>query len=322
MRAPVVKNVRPWLPKVASFKAFLISIGLIGLGVLVRIPLDAIAEEPLPPYITLYPAIVLAAFVGGIRVGLFAVALSAATAWALWMAPPVPGAISAGRLMTAVVYLITASLTVLTSGWARLLLDQLAEEEARRGRAAHESVHRIKNLLAIVQFLSRKISTSAGDVREYRDRLDARLSALAVTQQLLLKAEWEPVSAVHLVQSTLGPFLPNPRLRIDAQCDPSVPVSAAAQISMALYELATNALKYGGLAGSSGTATLKISASDGLCRMEWTEEGFVRAEHPGKPGLGSTVVRTALSSVSGGTVDHVVGKDRVSCVLSWPGPVD
>ena len=129
------------------------------------------------------PAIVVAAFAGGIRVGFAAILFSALGAWIFWIGPPTEGAITPVRILTGLVFLLTGAATVIASGFARLLLDEVAEREEALARTTRESVHRIKNLLAVIQSISRKISMSAPDVNVYRERLDARLGALATAQE-------------------------------------------------------------------------------------------------------------------------------------------
>lgn len=318
VKSRLIDKVRPLLPPPASPQAFVYASILIGLAVIARIAMDAVVQQPLPPYITLYPAIVLGAFLGGVRVGLFAVVLSAATAWTLWMSPPTQAALDPGRAMTAFVYLCTASLTILTSGMARLLLDELASMEDMRRRAAQESVHRIKNLLAVVQSISRKISASAADVKSYRDRLDERLNALAVTQDMLLKSEWQDLPVEDLVRATLGPFLPNPRLHVHIEGGASVPARAVTQFSMALYELATNAMKYGALASPQGSVELRVRRVNDDFHIEWQETGLAIPPSGDRVGLGTRVIRSALSAVPSGQVHYEVGAAAVGCRFIWP----
>src|SRR5262249_28307114 len=147
---------------------------------------DQIAHEALPPYVTLYPVIVISAFAGGMRVGVFTVVLSAAASWFFWIGPQTGAPASAARITIAIVYIVNAVIVVFACGFARLLLDEVVADHAARERTARESVHRIKNLIAVVQSLSRKISRSAESVQTYRERLDDRLGALAVAQDMLL----------------------------------------------------------------------------------------------------------------------------------------
>ncbi|MGQ0533792.1 MAG: sensor histidine kinase [Caulobacteraceae bacterium] len=322
-RVRFVANVRRWLPRSGSLQAYLFAAVLVALGVLLRFPLDELAGgEPLPPYITLYPVIVISAFAGGIRVGFFAILASAAIAWLLWLGPPTAGSVSLVRLVTGLIFLIVGSITVLASGLARLLLDEVAADEEERTRATRESVHRIKNLIAVIQSISRKVSASATDVNVYRERLDARLNALAIAQDILLKRDWSDVRLTELIRSTLAPFLPNPRLELKLEADTIVPKGAVTGLSMALYELATNSMKYGALASPSGLVRLDTRMHEGRLSLEWREIGMAQVTMAGSAGLGTSLIRSALASIEDSAVHYDIGPQSVSCLFEWPIAAD
>jgi two-component sensor histidine kinase len=318
MRTRLLTHIRRFLPRVASPLAFAVAAALIAAGVVLRLGLDSVGDRPLPPYITLYPAIVLSAFIGGIRVGLFAAAASAIAVWFLWMPPGSLQTSLPMQIITGLVYLLTGALTVVTSGLARLLLDDVIASEEDHARTARESVHRIKNLLAVVQSISRKVSQQATDVGLYRDTLEARLRSLATAQDILLRRDWGDVKLAELVQSTLGPFLPNPRLEVKADAPIIVPRQAVTQLSMALYELATNSLKYGALSNPNGFVRLEARRDQGRCFLEWREIGLTNVDAGNAPGLGATLIRSALSSIQDAWVRYDVTPQAISCVFDWP----
>ncbi len=318
MRTRLLNHIRRWLPRVASPLAFAVAALLVGTGVFLRLGIDTVADRPLAPYVTLYPAIVLAAFAGGIRVGFAAAFASAFLVWMLWMAPAESQTQLPVQIVTALVYMLTGVLTVLTSGSARLLLDDVIASEEEHARTARESVHRIKNLLAVVQSISRKISQQAPDVATYRATLEARLRALGTAQDILLRREWEEVRLAELVQSTLGPFLPNPRLEVKVDTPIAVPRQAVTQLSMALYELATNSLKYGALSSENGFVRLEARRDQGRCFLEWREVGLSTPASAEKPGLGATLIRSALSAIQDAWVRYDVSPQAISCVFDWP----
>lgn len=317
-RLDFARGVLRRLPKTGSLSAFAFAAVLVALGALLRFPLDQISQSPLPPYLTLYPAIVIAAFAGGIRVGVAAMVASAATAWLLWVAPPIPGQLTPDRIMTGFVFLFTGAITVASSGLARNFLDELALAEATRDQAARESVHRIKNLIAVVQAISRKISANAGDVQTYRDRLDARLNALATAQDMLIKRNGDGVVSSELVRSALAPFLPNPRLELVEQATAVVPSGAVTGLSMALYELATNSLKYGALASPNGIVRIETRRDPESFYIEWREAGLAHVAVGESAGLGSRLIRSALAALPDGSVRYTIAPQAVSCIFSWP----
>jgi two-component sensor histidine kinase len=313
-----LQELRTRLPRIGSPLAYVVAVVLIAFGVLIRAPLDAAAQQPLPPYITLYPMIVIAAFAGGIRVGAVAVVMSAVAAWLLWMSPARPFAPSWIQAFTALVFLFTATLTIVAAGGARLLLERMAASQAERARTARESVHRIKNLIAVVQSISRKLARDAPDVATYRDKLEQRLVALAVAQDILLKRDWEDIALDDLVQATLGPFLPNPRLEVRPGGALRVPSAAATGLSMALYELATNSMKYGALASPGGFIRLEWRAFEGLSLLEWREVGLAHVSMGEGAGLGATLIRSALSAIDDASVRYDINPQALTCVFEWP----
>lgn len=311
------RSIRRWLPRVGSPAAYALGVLLIAIGALVRAPLDDVAVNPLPPFLTLYPMIVLAAFAGGIRVGLSAVVLAAALAWFLWIGPG-GGSTSPRQIAPALVYLTTGVLTVLASGGARLLLDEVSAAEEVSASAARELSHRIKNLLAVIQSISRKVAAGARDVPTYRDLLDVRLTSLATAQDILLKRDWGDVALNEIADATLAPFIPNPRIEMRLASNIVVPSAAVTPLSMALYELATNSLKHGGLSNPEGFVRIEARCEEGRCLLEWREIGLPQVAVSESGGLGGRLIRTALSTIEDGAVRYDISPQTVSCVFDWP----
>lgn len=306
------------LPQTGSLPAYLFAALAVAFGILLRFPLDQISQSPLPPYITLYPAIVIASFAGGIRVGVAAMIASAAIAWLLWIAPPLPSGMTPNRIMTGVVFLFTGAITVTCSGLARNFLDELTLAEAMRDQAARESVHRIKNLIAVVQAISRKIAATSDDTQIYRERLDARLNALAIAQDMLIKRNGDGVESSHLIQSALAPFLPNPHLEIVEAAKTTVPSSVVTSLSMALYELATNSMKYGALSSPSGIVRIETSQHEDTFCLAWRETGLAHVAVGESAGLGTRLIRSALAPLPAALVRYDITPQAVSCVFTWP----
>lgn len=317
-RLDFLEFLRRWLPRTGGVAAFAFAGVLVTFAVLLRFPLDEMSGAPLPPYITLYPAIVIAAFAGGVRVGMAAMLASALAAWLLWLSPPIPGGVSLPRAMTGAVFLFTGTVTVLSSGLARVLLDEVARGEAERAQTARESVHRIRNLIAIVQAVSRKIGATAIDVADYRQRLEERLNALAIAQNVLVRSDNQHTDLIYLIRSSLAPFLTNPHLELRADASALVPKEAVTTLSMALYELATNSMKYGGLASPSGLVRVETRLAEGLCYLEWRELGLAQLAVGDSAGLGSHLIRAALAPVEGAMVHYDVSPQSVSCLFVWP----
>jgi PAS domain S-box-containing protein len=154
--------------------------------------------------------------------------------------------------------------------------------------------HRSKNLLTVVQSIARQ-TASAGPA-DFLERFEHRIAALAASQDLLVKNEWKGVDLEELVRSQLAHFEDLIGRRITLQGPPLfISASAAQAIGMALHELATNAGKYGALAGGSGRAVIawrikRTGAAEVTFQMDWRELCAHAVPEPSKRGFGLTMI--------------------------------
>lgn len=152
---------------------------------------------------------------------------------------------------------------------------------------------RSKNMLSLVQAIARQTVTS--DPASFVDRFSSRLQALAASQDLLVKNEWQGVDLAQLVRSQLAHFadLIGKRILIDG-APVKVCTAAAQTLGMAIYELATNAGKYGALSNRTGHVSiawqLPLHKGGDSFAMSWQEHGGPTVGIPRRRGFGSTVV--------------------------------
>lgn len=166
--------------------------------------------------------------------------------------------------------------------------------------------HRSKNLLAIAQAMTRQTAFDEAP-EEIAETLCARFAALSASQDLLLHGEWRRVSLQELVRAQLAHFAPvfGTRIRLDG---PPVFLNATAAqaIGMALHELATNATKYGALAGDAGTVAIQWrldrDAEEARFHMEWVEADGPAVPPPTHQGFGHFVMVRMVEQTLGGEV--------------------
>jgi K+-sensing histidine kinase KdpD len=108
-------------------------------------------ELRIVPFITLFPAILIAALVGGLRAGILVALLSGLTAWYWFVAPiesfwlPWPD----GYLIM-IFFVITAAIQLYVIRTLNLAVDQLSEERDRTAVLFKELQHRVANNLQFV----------------------------------------------------------------------------------------------------------------------------------------------------------------------------
>jgi two-component sensor histidine kinase len=306
------------LPRTNSLGAYFAAALVVAGATLIRFPLDDLAGEPLPPYITFYPALVIASLCGGPRVGFLTAAATLLLAWYLWLPVPYSFVIAGARTpLTLGIYAVSSSLLASVVGLARLMLDQVAANEAERALSARESVHRIKNLIAVVQALTSKIAREAKTPEEFKEVMSKRLEALGAAQNVLVREDWNDVDLRQVIEGALAPFLPNPGLILKAGPDVVVPARHVNGLCMALYELSTNAMKYGALSDGQGPVSLSWRCEGEACQLEWREmrKGDTAAE---TSGFGSVLIKTALSNAPNTHVDYVFTPREVVAAFRWP----
>jgi two-component sensor histidine kinase len=308
------------LPRTDSLGAYLAAGAVVALAAAIKFPLDAWAGEPLPPYVTFYPAVVLASLCGGPRVGLATAAAALLLAWYIWLPTFFSFDITGGRTpLTIGIFAFGSALLAWVVGLARLVLDQVVANEAERALSARESVHRIKNLIAVVQALAAKIAREVATPEEYKQVFTKRLEALGLAQNVLVREDWSDIDLKQLIDSALAPFLPNPGLAVKSGPDLLVPARHVNGLCLALYELSTNAMKYGALAHGEGPVTLSWRCEDDDCVLEWREarQGNAPAENSG---FGSLLIKTALSNAPDTHVNYEFTPGEVVAVFRWPTP--
>lgn len=166
-----------------------------------------------------------------------------------------------------------------------------------------EIKHRIKNILATVQAIARQ--TLQGAPAEERDAFVARLMALANAQDLLTLERWNRAAVHEVVDRALRPFEAQHRARFLVKGPDNIWVDAqrAPLLTMALHELATNAVKYGALSNSYGVVRLawELAGDEDAqtVRLIWRELGGPLVMPPERKGFGSFLIERALQGGGG-----------------------
>jgi PAS domain S-box-containing protein len=195
--------------------------------------------------------------------------------------------------------------------------------EEHRALLINELNHRVKNTLATVQSLAGQTLRNATSTDEARDVLESRLLALAKAHDVLTREHWVGADLREVVKDAVAAYEgggATPRIRV-AGCGIRLRPRSALALSMALHELATNAVKYGALSNAEGAVSIdwQVSAGEGfgLC---WTESGGPPVEQPRRRGFGSRLVEFGLAQDLAGEV--ALRFERAGLVCNIEAPIE
>jgi PAS domain S-box-containing protein len=196
------------------------------------------------------------------------------------------------------------------------------EAEERQQLLIDELNHRVKNSLATVQSIAAQTLRDAASTHQARHDLEQRLIALARAHDVLTRENWAGADLAEIVVRAIQPFEREtaPRFAIAGAPVRLSPRSALA-FSMALQELATNAVKYGALSVETGTVEVSWTlAGSGAPRLEfrWQERGGPPVAPPRRRGFGSRLIEKGLAHDLNGDVTLSFDPDGVVCRLWAP----
>jgi two-component sensor histidine kinase len=190
----------------------------------------------------------VAALVGGPTSGIVAAVLGGVVAyWRFvppeWSATP----FVVEQLVSLSLYAMSSVVIIWAAESYHSLLQRLRETERTRQLFNDELVHRIKNMLSSVQAITNQTLKDQPDIRK---KLNARIVALATTNDLLVKSEWESASIREIVTNEFAPYDPSQFSLVGDYVE--CPSALALFLSLIVHELTTNAVKYGALSKTEG----------------------------------------------------------------------
>ncbi|WP_337267632.1 HWE histidine kinase domain-containing protein [Oryzifoliimicrobium ureilyticus] len=173
-----------------------------------------------------------------------------------------------------------------------------------------ELIHRVKNTMAVTTAVVTATMRHADTLEEARETVRNRITALGEAQNLVYLSDRD-VTICEIVRESMKAHLDHEgRAVMDG---PSLWISSqqALGLSMAIYELATNALKYGALSNEQGTVTITWSVDDNdSFHLLWQERGGPPVSPPKRSGFGSRLtgrIVAAYFSGEGNTTYHPEG---------------
>jgi len=197
---------------------------------------------------------------------------------------------------------------------------QTREHLDRQLMMTAELDHRVKNMLAVIQALVLRTGDGAQSLEEFSENLRGRIHAMTQTHRLLSESQWEGAELRAIVESELAAYRSGDGDNVEVG-GPNVLLKprAAAAVSMALHELATNAAKYGAFSTRRGHVEVVWEREDdGRLGLRWTEAGGPPVVAPTRRGFGTRAIEQALGYELNGAVRLEFRPGGVSCEVAVP----
>ncbi len=190
-----------------------------------------------------------------------------------------------------------------------------------------ELQHRVRNIMAMIRSITARTGERAESVPDYAALMAGRLLTLARVQALLTRAANAGVGILGIVRGELAAqALHEGQYTIDGP-DLVLAPKAAEVLTLAVHELTTNALKYGGLSVPDGHVTVRWATFERRgatwLGFDWNETGAPASAPPDpatprRRGFGSELIegRVPYELRGRGRVDIEPGGAR--CHLEFP----
>ena len=299
-------GIEQWRISAGSAAAYAFATLCVAVATLLHWGIGFIIEDS-QHFTTYYPAVVIAALVGGAGAGIYAAILGGIIAWWAFMPPHI---LTFGQAVSLLIYLFASLFIVWAANHYRELTKRLEDEEKFRKMAVEELAHRLKNKIATIQAI---ISLQLRDSPQTRDAIMGRLIALSATDDLIMETQGQGARLPEILAAELGPYEAS-RIAVEG---PVVLLSPKLATTMALlvHELTTNSAKYGALSSATGQVAIRWSLAGTRLNLEWRESDGPIVATPVHRGFGTRLLSGALEPF-GGTIETTFEPTGLICRLS------
>ena len=202
-------------------------------------------------------------------------------------------------------------------------ISQHKRAEAQQQELLLELQHRVKNVLATVSSLAARMLRTSGSIEDFVASFLARLRAMATTHELLSAQRWEGADLRTLITAIMAPYtsLKRDNVTLDGAACLLNP-GAAATLGLAIYELTSNAAKYGALSVPAGRVQvdwrIEDKAADKQLTLTWAERDGPPIETQVKDGFGSSFIKRSIEYELQGTIELAFPRDGMRCIMTFP----
>ncbi|CAO4180664.1 Blue-light-activated histidine kinase [Methylorubrum populi] len=185
-----------------------------------------------------------------------------------------------------------------------------------------ELQHRVRNIMAVTRSIVARTGERAETVAEYASLVGGRLLTLARVQALLTRSAGAGVKMATIVHDEVSAQALREEQYTLSGPEIELPPKAAEILTLAVHELATNALKYGALSVPEGCVRVRWSvfAKEGetWLRFDWAESGAPDPAPISRRGFGRELIEGRLPYELSGTGKLEIDSEGARCHLEFP----
>ena len=199
---------------------------------------------------------------------------------------------------------------------------ELAERALRQEMLSHELQHRINNMLTTIQAVARRTRANSQSLDEFAKAFEDRLKAIARTHALLNRIHTGKIDIREVLSQELSLHgaVEGENLKQHGS-EILIPAKQAEVLSMAIHELATNAVKHGALSVENGQIDISWDAHDrgneNEFELRWRERAGPIAHKPARRGFGSEFLEKSIPHMLNGRFERRFGSDGIECSVSF-----
>ena len=304
-----------------------LALGIFLIAFLVRLAFgDALKVVP---FITLFPAILLAALVGGLRAGILVAILSGLTGWYWFVAPLGSFWLPWDGYLVMTLFMITAAIQLYVIRTLNLAVDQLSDERERTETLFKELQHRVANNLqfvsSLLQWQRRTAISDPVSSAKALHIVQNRLELMARVHRRLYDPEAIRLPLGRYFEGLCQEILEATGAR-NVVCLVEVPpvtfdINRLIAMSLLLNEAITNSVKHGFGGRDRGTVSIRLDLDTAnRYALTITDDGTGLVSGMNEPkGLGYNIMRS-LAVQLGGEISFI-GEGGMTTRVVFPAAV-
>jgi len=288
------------------------------------------------PFLTFFPAVILASFLFGYKSGILAAFVCGLLSWYFFIPPANSFALLPGTIVALGFYLGVVIVDILLVHWMQSANADLAAEKERNAQLAatrallfQELQHRVSNNLQMAAAVLHLQKRSVGDAAAQAAIADAasKLALIGRIQRTLYRPDGEQLTLDEFLGQLSAEIIQSggkPGIDISVQAAPGIVLepNAAIPVALIMAEAMANALEHGFADRNAGQIDVRVQRDSDWVELSVVDDGA------GPPAgfkletadsLGLKIVK-ALAAQLNGHVGIIRGNGQTTMLLRFPAP--